>query len=58
MIQSCSMSYDNFLFLLSQTKAILAISEYVKKNPRASKAEVTKFVSDEIVNFAATVDSL
>ena len=41
-----------------QAKAILAISEYVKNNPKASKADLTKFVSTEIQTFAATVDSL
>jgi len=41
-----------------QAKTILAISEYVKKNPKASKAELTKFISNEITAFAATVDAL
>ncbi|KAF6026067.1 hypothetical protein EB796_013329 [Bugula neritina] len=42
----------------AQAKTILAISEYVKKNPKASKAELTKFISNEITAFAATVDAL
>jgi len=42
----------------AQAKTILAISEYVKKNPKASKAEVTQFVAKEIQQFAALVDSM
>ncbi|XP_067938899.1 uncharacterized protein [Watersipora subatra] len=42
----------------ARAKTILTISDYVKKNPRASKADVTKFVAKEIEKFAATVDSL
>ena len=36
----------------------MAISEYVKKNPKASKAELTRVVGEEIQAFAATVDAL
>ncbi|XP_077864722.1 uncharacterized protein LOC100373007 [Saccoglossus kowalevskii] len=40
-----------------RTAAISAIVDYIKKNPKASKEEITKVVEQQIIIFAARVES-
>ncbi|XP_072031620.1 uncharacterized protein [Amphiura filiformis] len=42
----------------ARAQCILAIAEYVKKNPKASQEEVAKEVGKHIQEFAAKVDAM
>ncbi len=47
-----------FLFSSFQAQCILAIAEYVKKNPKASQEEVAKEVGKHIQEFATKIDNM